>query len=664
MRSLVRVLTVGSAVALLALPLTLLADVGGTPIASAQQAHAGTTVPATVTASNWTAMPDAVTTGTSTAYQARVSCVTSVFCMKVGNTVLLGSGNYFAQKWNGTTWSSPLPLPAIPSATGEQLSGVSCVTTSYCIAAGFVTLAGGPAPLIEQWNGTAWSIVADSATSTPSLLSGVSCTSVSFCVASGLQPGAHNPFVDQWNGTTWTISTLTNPSGVTGSLPLDMSCVWPSACVMVGFGTTGTGLVGVAWSLNGSTWTGTVPPQGSYTGTQLVSVSCAGASFCAAVGVAAPSSGPNQNLIEIWNGSSWSIASSVPQPSGTGNNGALGVSCFSATSCTAVGFTVPGANEVSEVLTWNGQSWQLATSPNPSGGGSTVLTGVSCLSNWACVAVGNTAGSPTNQLPYDIWAPIARSGYRFVATDGGIFNYGTGAPFLGSMGGMPLNKPIVGMAVMPGGDGYYLVASDGGVFSFGSAKFYGSTGSIVLNKPVVGMAVTPDGGGYWLVASDGGIFAYGDAQFYGSTGSITLNKPVVGMAATPNGNGYYLVASDGGIFSFPTSGGPPFLGSTGSIVLNKPVVGMAVTSAGQYYLVASDGGIFSFPTSGGPPFLGSTGSLVLNKPVIGMALATGGYYLGASDGGIFAFPQTNAGPPFLGSRGGQPLNAPIVGMAS
>ena len=32
-------------------------------------------------------------------------------------------------------------------------------------------------------------------------------------------------------------------------------------------------------------------------------------------------------------------------------------------------------------------------------------------------------------------APIARSGYRFVASDGGIFNYGTGAPFLGSMGG-------------------------------------------------------------------------------------------------------------------------------------------------------------------------------------------------------------------------------------
>ncbi len=36
------------------------------------------------------------------------------------------------------------------------------------------------------------------------------------------------------------------------------------------------------------------------------------------------------------------------------------------------------------------------------------------------------------------------TGYRFVASDGGIFSFN--APFLGSMGGKPLNKPIVGMA--------------------------------------------------------------------------------------------------------------------------------------------------------------------------------------------------------------------------
>jgi hypothetical protein len=72
------------------------------------------------------------------------------------------------------------------------------------------------------------------------------------------------------------------------------------------------------------------------------------------------------------------------------------------------------------------------------------------------------------------------------------------------------------MASTPAGGGYWMVASDGGIFAFGSAVFRGSTGNIVLNKPVVGMASTPTGGGYWMVASDGGIFNYGDAGFFGS----------------------------------------------------------------------------------------------------------------------------------------------------
>ena len=154
-------------------------------------------------------------------------------------------------------------------------------------------------------------------------------------------------------------------------------------------------------------------------------------------------------------------------------------------------------------------------------------------------------------VPFNAMAPIARSGYRFVASDGGIFNYGAGAPFLGSMGGQHLNAPIVGMATMPAGDGYYLVASDGGVFNFGSAQFFG-LGGHPPQQADRGHRGHPDGGGYWLVASDGGVFSFGDAQFFGSMGGKPLNKPIVGIASIPNGNGYYEVASDGGIFTFPT----------------------------------------------------------------------------------------------------------------
>ena len=179
-------------------------------------------------------------------------------------------------------------------------------------------------------------------------------------------------------------------------------------------------------------------------------------------------------------------------------------------------------------------------------------------------------------------------GYTELASDGGIFNFGT--PFFGSMGGQPLNRPMVGGVHVSGQPGYWTVASDGGVFSFGGAGFYGSTGGQPLNAPIVGMASTPDGLGYWLVASDGGIFSYGDAAFYGSRGGKHLNKPIVGMASTPDGRGYWLVASDGGIFSY---GDAHFYGSTGALTLNKPIVQMTTTPDGDgYWLLASDGGIF------------------------------------------------------------------------
>ncbi len=86
--------------------------------------------------------------------------------------------------------------------------------------------------------------------------------------------------------------------------------------------------------------------------------------------------------------------------------------------------------------------------------------------------------------------------------------------------------------------GYEMVASDGGIFTFGDAGFYGSMGGHPLNKPIVGIASTPDGKGYWEVASDGGIFTFGDAGFYGSMGGHPLNKPIVGIASTSS---YQLV---------------------------------------------------------------------------------------------------------------------------
>ncbi len=82
-----------------------------------------------------------------------------------------------------------------------------------------------------------------------------------------------------------------------------------------------------------------------------------------------------------------------------------------------------------------------------------------------------------------------------------------------------LNKPIVSIAPVSDASGYRLIASDGGVFSF-DAPFYGSTGGQALNRPIVAGLNNNSYDGYWLVASDGGIFTFSppneNMPFYGS----------------------------------------------------------------------------------------------------------------------------------------------------
>ena len=249
----------------------------------------------------------------------------------------------------------------------------------------------------------------------------------------------------------------------------------------------------------------------------------------------------------------------------------------------------------------------------------------------------------------------ATAGYWEAAADGGVFAFGN-SQFYGSMGGSPLNQPVVGIAATPDGGGYWLVARDGGVFSFGDAQFYGSMGGSPLNQPVVGIAATPDGGGYWLVARDGGVFSFGDAQFYGSMRGRPLNDPIVGLAVDPVTAGYWLVAADGGAFAFNA----PYLGSLGRIRLNQQVVGMTPSASGRgYWLVASDGGVFSF---GDAAFYGSMGGMILSRPVVAISSAPdgAGYWLVGGDGGLFAFGSAR----YHGSMGGVPLQALVVGLAS
>jgi len=269
------------------------------------------------------------------------------------------------------------------------------------------------------------------------------------------------------------------------------------------------------------------------------------------------------------------------------------------------------------------------------------LTAAAIMSG-AVTAQAAMASTPTVNTNYPIagitGTPDGR-GYWEVASDGGVFSFGT-AQFYGSAASIQLAAPVVGITSTPDGKGYWLVAADGGVFAFGDAGYFGSMGGKPLNSPVVGMSATPDGGGYWLTAKDGGVFAYGDAQFAGSMGGKPMNAPVVGIAGSGGTTGYWLAGADGGIFAFNA----PFSGSMGGKPLNAPMAGIARSGSGTgYWMVGADGGVFGF---GGAPVPGSMGGKPLNAPVVGMAgtPSGNGYWLVASDGGVFAFGDA----PYLG----------------
>ncbi|HXZ62319.1 MAG TPA: polysaccharide deacetylase family protein [Acidimicrobiales bacterium] len=101
------------------------------------------------------------------------------------------------------------------------------------------------------------------------------------------------------------------------------------------------------------------------------------------------------------------------------------------------------------------------------------------------------------------------------------------------------NLPLVGAAAH-GTAGYWEVAADGGVFAFGDAPFLGSMGGKPLDAPVVGMAATPSGHGYWEVAADGGVFAFGDAGFFGSRAGQASDDRFFAIVPSPDGAGYLL----------------------------------------------------------------------------------------------------------------------------
>jgi hypothetical protein len=307
---------------------------------------------------------------------------------------------------SAATWS----LQTVAKPTLSTLNGVSCTSKNACVAVGSIRTKQGTFTLVERWNGNRWSIQhsPNPPGSKDSELSSVSCTTSRFCVAVGGSTRRGGPaftassprefmLVERWDGRRWSLQPIADPFGSPHARLAGVSCTSKLACMAVGsFDREVDQLnvvpVGVAARWDGSTWDIErirLRSNPYLEDAPLSGVSCYSSTSCTAVGAGG---GEYIGVEAHWNGNRWSTAT---DGEATDLNA---VSCISRTGCVAVGSTCC-INQGILIEGWNQQS-----SYNPNMAGSPTLNGVSCTSKRACTAVGAT--SPTDRVLVERWDGI------------------------------------------------------------------------------------------------------------------------------------------------------------------------------------------------------------------------------------------------------------------
>jgi hypothetical protein len=288
-----------------------------------------------------------------------VSCSTPRACTAVG-----GDGGALVERMSGRRWTAQsLALPAGMSSL--SLDAVACPGLNACEAVGSTTGELGQIPLAEAWNGSGWSQQATAVQQSAADLAGVSCQARSRCIAVGsyTDPDADQVgFSEALSAGSWSLQPLPGDAGPGGAADLYPQAIRAEAR---------------------NPFPPAIHPEEqdpTPTTAQLDGVSCA-RTTCIAVGsyVNPPNSGSSgtyATLAEQWNGMSWSAL----HPS---NRRVLtAISCASVHACLAV-------NGGADAQRWNGHTWSFIQFPDAR---SLFLGAVSCPTTATCVLAGTEKG--------------------------------------------------------------------------------------------------------------------------------------------------------------------------------------------------------------------------------------------------------------------------------
>jgi len=280
--------------------------------------------------------------------------------------------------FDGATWTA-FNAPMINGDNTSNLNGVVDISPTEAWAVGVVnTGEANPGQVIEQWNGTAWSVYSGPTFNPgdePSLYGMTAVSATDIWAVGTLLTGTTQSLealFEHWDGTAWTAQTGQFYGFMQGVSADAANDIWA-----VGY----SGNVTFAQHYDGTNWTKFRTPDVGTGPNSLHGVLALAPNNVWAVGYSTATLKPPPNqyevptktLIEHYDGTSWSV---VPSPNVGPNsqyqsNRLLGITAVSPDDIWAFGsyFAASGSeNQMTLVLHWDGTSWTIAPSPSPEPG--------------------------------------------------------------------------------------------------------------------------------------------------------------------------------------------------------------------------------------------------------------------------------------------------------
>lgn len=293
--------------------------------------------------------------------------------------------------WDGRTWRTvPGSLAAV---TSGRLDGVAALSASDAWAVGAVSRANHTsAPLIARWNGQRWARVP--APGVPGYsdarLLAVAAHSRTDAWAVGEAEnttGQLRPLIEHWNGRAWTL--MPSPSHGTLSYLSDVTVTPSGAAWAVGgsFGQLSRPFI-VRWT--GHAWvTAATPRSGSHV--DLASITAISAAQLWAVGEATGAASRPRPCALRWNGHQWRTVRLPSAGPARDGQDLISVAPASGGRLVAVGADLGAARPGALYARWNGRRWSVTVRP----GDGIALTAVTAGGRqlWAVGAIDQPGGA-------------------------------------------------------------------------------------------------------------------------------------------------------------------------------------------------------------------------------------------------------------------------------